>query len=91
MVIRPGSRPQGMACLGLQYSITLKLGDPSVLRRPRGLLLPYWNGLMTLPGKVCLDTSCGDYLNSGFSEVDSACKVFPYKGIGVVCPLEDPL
>lgn len=32
-----------------------------------------------------------DYLNSGFSEVDSARKVFPYEGIGVVCPLKDPL
>lgn len=43
------------------------------------------------PGEVCLHAGCGNYLNSGFSEVDSACKVFPYKGIGVVCPLEDPL
>ena len=72
--------------------MTQKLGDPGVPRRPQGFLLPYWNGLMTAPpGEVCLDTSCGDYLNSGFSEVDSACKVFPYKGIGVVCPLKDPL
>lgn len=46
---------------------------------------------MTPRGEVCLETSCGGYLNSGFSEVDSACKVFPYKGIGVVCPLKDPL
>lgn len=71
--------------------MTQKLCDPSVTHRPREFLLLLWNGLTTTQGKACLDTSRGNYLNSGFSEVDSACKVFPYKGIGVVCPLKDPL
>lgn len=44
-----------------------------------------------LLGESCLDTSSSSYLDSGFGEVDSACKVFPYKGIRVVCSLKDPL
>lgn len=49
--IRPGSLPQGMMHLGLQYTMTQELGDPSVPHRPQGLLLPYWSGLMIPQGR----------------------------------------
>lgn len=61
-----------------------ELGAPRVPPRPPGFLAAW----LMLPQVRC---ELWDYLNSGLSEVDSARKVFPYEGIGVVCPLKDPL